>query len=316
MLFGKLGKKLQGLVPRRLRPMVEMVPEQIPRRVKLAEFTPAIGTRRGRVGLLSGCAQQVLAPEINLAAQRLLARNGYDVVLPRGQVCCGALHWHIGEDQRAQQFARENLRAFSGDLDAIITTAAGCGSAMHEYPLMLAGTKDEEAGRQLAAKAIDIAAFLDKVGLVPFPQRELPMTIRVAYHDACHLSHGQKVRSPPRELLRQVPGLELVELAETELCCGSAGTYNLDHPETAAALGEQKARQVIDSNAEFLALGNIGCLIQLQNHLVRLGSSVKVVHTVQLLDQACHLTSAERVVNPKECIPVGSSYMAAPPTEK
>ncbi len=284
MRLGRLGRKLNWMVPKRLRPMVELVPDVIPPARPIPEVSPATTARRGRVALLGGCAQQVLAPEINHAAVLVLNRNGFEVWNPPDQVCCGALSWHTGDDKRAMAFAQQNLNAFGEEVDWIVTTAAGCGSALHEYPLMLAGTEAADRAKHFAKRAIDICEFLMKQGIEKPAGFKKPL--KVAYHDACHLSHGQKVRSAPRALLRMLDGVELCELSETELCCGSAGTYNLDQPEIAAQLGRAKAEQVIATGADCLVLGNIGCMVQIRQHLRALGSNMPVMHTIELLAKA------------------------------
>lgn len=284
-LAGRLGKRLRPLLPRALRPMVDLVPASIPRAESWPRVTPAQGERRARVALLTGCAQQVLAPDINTATIAVLAMQGVEVVIPAAQGCCGGLAWHTGDIAAARAFARRNLDAFPADVDAILTNAAGCGSAMHEYHLVLRGTADEARAEIFRKRVTDVSAFLAKLGW-----RELPPAAtaprRIAYHDACHLSNAQNVRDEPRDLLRAIPGVELLELARGDLCCGSAGTYNLDQPEIAASLGEQKARTVIATDAEIVATGNIGCLTQLESHLAKLGSTIRVRHTMQVLRDA------------------------------
>jgi glycolate oxidase iron-sulfur subunit len=203
--------------------------------------------------------------------------------VPRGQGCCGGLAWHTGDLAAARGFARRNIAAFPADVDAIVTTAAGCGSAMHEYHLVLRGTADEPRAEAFRRRVADVSAFLAALGLRA-ARREL--RLKVAYQDACHLAHAQGVRSPPRELLRAIPGVELVEVADAHLCCGSAGTYNLDQPEIAAALGAGKARAILATGADVAVSGNIGCLVQVRMHLGRLGSAMPVRHTMQLLRDA------------------------------
>lgn len=282
--LGKLGRPFRGLMPAGFRAMLDLIPAELPQAEPLPEFYPARGPRRARVALLAGCVQQVLNPGINWATLRVLKQNGVEVVIPRDQGCCGALAMHSGEGRRALALARANLALFPDDVDAVITNAAGCGSGMHEYPLLFKGAAEEDAAAKLAAKTKDISLFLDELGLIPPPALRQPM--RVAYHDACHLAHAQKVREAPRRLLRAIPNLTLLELAEPEICCGSAGTYNLEQPELAAQLGRQKAQKVLESGAQVLASGNIGCLTQIQNHLEALGSPLTVMHTIQLLDLA------------------------------
>ncbi len=281
----RVGRALRPLVPRALRPMLELAPGAIPASVALPAITPARGQRRARVALLAGCAQQVLDPDINVATIAVLARNGVDVLVPPSQGCCGGLAWHTGDLEAARAFARRNLDAFPADVDALLTNAAGCGSAMHEYHLILRGTPDEARADALRKRVVDVSAFLARLGLRDQPHGTgAPQTI--AYHDACHLANAQGVRAEPRALLRAIPGVELRELADAHLCCGSAGTYNLDQPETAASLGAQKAQAILATGASIVASGNIGCLTQLRAHLAKLGLPVRVRHTMQVLRDA------------------------------
>jgi glycolate oxidase iron-sulfur subunit len=280
--FGKLANGMRPLVPASVRPMLDLLPNSLPKAVILAPVYAARGERRARVALLAGCAQQVLDPDINVATIEVLTRNGIEVSVPPTQSCCGGLAWHTGDLTAAQNFARKNLNAFPQDVDAIVTNAAGCGSAMHEYHLILAGTPDEERAEAFRKRVVDVSVFLQKLGL-----REKPTgtakPLKVAYHDACHLANAQGVKREPRELLRAIPGLELLELPDAHLCCGSAGTYNLDQPEIASSLGEQKARAIIGTGADMVVSGNIGCLTQVRTHLAKQKSTVKVLHTLQLL---------------------------------
>jgi glycolate oxidase iron-sulfur subunit len=281
---GILTKPLHGLLPQALRPMLSLLPDKLPAAQKLAPFYPAQGTRRARVALLAGCAQQVLAPEINAATIAVLTRNGVEVTVPSAQGCCGALAWHVGAGDAARKAARKNLRAFTGEVDAIVTNAAGCGSGLHEYPLMLQGTPDEDAAKEFAHRVVDVSVFLDRLGIEAPPPLAAPVI--VAYHDACHLSHAQGVRSAPRDLLRQIPGLVLKEVADGEICCGSAGTYNIDQPEIAASLGRKKAGNIAATGARFAVMGNIGCMTQIQSHLQSTSGAPQVIHTIQLLAMA------------------------------
>jgi glycolate oxidase iron-sulfur subunit len=273
------------LVPRPLRPMLALAPATVPAPVVLPPVSPASGARRARVALLAGCAQQVLDPDINVATIDVLTRNGVEVIVPRAQGCCGGLAWHTGDVRAAREFARRNLDAFPADVDAIITNAAGCGSTMREYGLVLRGTPDEERAEHFRARIVDVSVFLARLGLREQPTGSAAPR-RVAYHDACHLANAQGVRAEPRALLRSIPGVEVIDLPDAHLCCGSAGTYNLDQPDTAASLGEKKARAVIGTGAALVASGNIGCLTQLRLHLARLGSPVRVRHTIQILRDA------------------------------
>ena len=209
------------------------------------EVTPAIGPRRARVALRTGCAQQVLAPDINTATIAVLTQQGVEVVVPREQGCCGGLAWHTGDRKAAQAFARRNLAAFPTEVDAILTNAAGCGSAMHEYHLILSGTPDEARAEAFRHRVQDVSLFLAQLGWRQ-PTGSSPKKLRVAYHDACHLANAQGVRAEPRALLASI----------------------------------------IATGAEVLASGNIGCLTQLDAHLQKLGSPVRVRHTMQILRDA------------------------------
>lgn len=282
--LGQLGKPIKPLLPTPLQAPLELLPQALPRLEPLPELVPAEGERRARVAFLAGCAQQVLQPNFNHATLRVLARNGVEVVIPKGQGCCGALAMHTGERARALHFARTNLSAFAGEYDAILTNAAGCGSGLREYPLLFHGEPEQAQASQMAAKVKDVSVFLVELGLKAVPPLERPL--KVAYHDACHLAHAQQVRAEPRQLLKSIPGLELLEIPEGELCCGSAGTYNLEQPEIAAALGERKARHILATGAELVVTGNIGCFTQIQTHLRKLGRAIPVLHTLELLDRA------------------------------
>lgn len=282
--LGKIGRYFRAITPPSLRPMLDLVPRQLPPSQPIPLVTPATGKRQGRVALLAGCAQQVLAPDINAAAIRVLSRNGIEVVVPRGQSCCGALDWHIGSARSAVRFAGRLMDSIPKDIDCLITTAAGCGSAIHEYPLLFAGDSRQTQAEQFAHGAMDISVFLDRLALQPIPRLKSP--VQVAYHDACHLAHAQSIRLPPRRLLAQVPGLEIKELSDSETCCGSAGTYNIEQPEMAQKLGQRKAQAILATGASTVVTGNIGCLIQMEKSLRSLASEVTVLHTVQVLDHA------------------------------
>lgn len=281
---GQIVRNRLWLVPPPLRPMVAMVPPEVPQAVKLPQFTAAQGKRRGSVALLAGCAQQVLSPDINAATIRVLSRQGFDVVIPPTQGCCGALAWHVGNGPLAKTQARINIKAFEVECDAVLSNAAGCGSGLKEYGLILKGETDEDAGKKFATRVRDVCEFLDEVGLIDPPALSSPM--RVAYHDACHLAHAQGVTSAPRKLLRSIRHLELAELEQSEICCGSAGTYNIDQPVLAGELGKRKAESVIATGASCLVTGNIGCMVQIHQSLAKLGHPLPVLHTIQLLDQA------------------------------
>jgi glycolate oxidase iron-sulfur subunit len=282
---GAVARKVRAVVPKALRPMVDLLPERLPAARPLPERFAAEGERRARVALLAGCVQQQLDPEIGWAAGRVLARNGVEVIVPFGQGCCGSLAMHAGEAEGARKLARRNLLAFPEDVDAVITTAAGCGSGMREYGALFLGEPEEEAAARLAGRTLDVAEFLAELGLAEEPPA-LASPRRVAYHDACHLAHAQKVTAAPRRLLARIDGLELLQPAEAELCCGSAGIYNVERPEVAAELGERKAGNLLATGADLIASGNIGCLTQLQKQLANLGHPIPTLHTIQVLDRA------------------------------
>jgi len=284
-ILGRFGKPFAGILPRSMRAMLELLPSSLPARYKVPPVVSAEGTKRGRVALLAGCAQQVLAPGINRSTVAVLARNGVEVVTPPEQGCCGALALHTGEADDARKLARRNLEAFDlTTVDALITNAAGCGSGIHDYPLLFAGTKEEDQASALTAKTQDVSAYLARLGVLPPPA--LSRELVVAYHDACHLAHAQGVRSAPRELLSAIPGVRLIPIPDGEICCGSAGTYNIEQPEIAADLGRRKAEAVLATGAEVIVTGNIGCATQLQTHLRKLGRPLPVMHTIELLDWA------------------------------
>lgn len=281
-ILGRYTKFLKPFLPAALQTMLDLLPERLPPRVALPRLAPARGERRARVALLSGCAQQVLAPGINSATVEVLTSNGVEVVIPPRQVCCGALSMHTGAADQARALARRNFDAFNLDeVDAVVTNAAGCGSGMHEYPLLFAGEPEEQAAREFADKVQDVTVFLDALGIETPPG--LPEPLTVAYHDACHLAHAQGVTDAPRRLLAAVQNLTLVPIPEGEICCGSAGSYNIDQPEIAAELGQRKARAILSTGAQAVITGNIGCMTQIDNHLRRLGKQLPIYHTVELL---------------------------------
>jgi glycolate oxidase iron-sulfur subunit len=272
---------LLRLLPPRLRQLTAMLPPPGKSLPALPEVLPAIGPRRARVALFTGCVADVMFREAHWATARVLQQNGCEVVVPRGQVCCGAIHFHAGSSDPARDMADANMAAFeAADVDAVVVNVAGCGSMLkdygHHWP-------DERQPRRaaLAAKMKDISEFLDELGLVP-PKGPLDMT--ATYHDACHLVHAQKIREAPRRLLAQIPGLNLVELPESELCCGAAGTYNLTEPEMAGRLGERKLRNIQKTGANVVVTANAGCLLQIAREARRQGQPLKVIHPIELLD--------------------------------
>lgn len=253
----------------RLLPPVPRPGERLPDRIS-PEGAPC-----GEVALLTGCVQRLLLPEVNAATARLLARSGFSVSVPAGQVCCGALHLHWGDRATARDLARRNLEAF-GEGSLIVTNAAGCGAALREYGHLLPGEARAEA---FSARVRDVSQLLAEA--LPGPRQPLPLT--VTYHEPCHLAHGQRIRIEPRRLLEAIPGLRLVELAESDLCCGSAGVYNLLEPEIAGRLLERKLDRIVETGAEVVVTGNPGCLLQLRMGLARRGLGIRVHHPVELL---------------------------------
>lgn len=301
---GKLAKPLRKALPQTFDAMLGLVPGSLPAQQTLPTLAPALGKRRARVALLAGCVQQVLAPNINAATVRVLQRNGVEVVIPPAQGCCGSLSWHTGEQAQARSLARDLIRRFPRDVDAIIINAAGCGSGVQEYPLLFAGELDASSAEAIAALACDVSVFLDRLGLVGEPV--LPAPVRAVYHDACHLAHAQQVTSEPRRLLRRVGNLTLLEPAEAEICCGSAGTYNIEQPEIAHTLGARKVDHLLATGAQAVISGNIGCLTQIRTHL-RGVKPLPVWHTIEVLDMA-YRAEAEGVRVEKEAaaVPVAS----------
>jgi glycolate dehydrogenase iron-sulfur subunit len=281
---GHLARPLGAIVPGRARQMLSLLPLSLEPAGELPTVVPASGPRRGRVALLSGCVQQVLSPDVNHATVRVLAANGIEVVVPPAQGCCGALALHAGHAAHARARAEALLAAMPDDVDAVVTNAAGCGSAMKEYSELFRGTPLEDRARRFATRVRDVSEILDGVGLVRPLSLSTPMT--VAYHDACHLAHAQRVRAAPRRLLSGVGNLTVREVPDSEICCGSAGLYNLEHPDVAEALGAAKARDIVSTGAEAVVTGNVGCLVQIAAHLERAGHAIPVLHTMQVLDRS------------------------------
>jgi glycolate oxidase iron-sulfur subunit len=284
VLSGRVARHAGNLLPAAVRPMLRLLPPSLEPARPMPSIVKASGVRRARVALLSGCVQQVLAPDINHATLRVLAATGVEVVIPPNQGCCGALAGHAGHADHARARGEQLFRAFPSDVDAVVTNAAGCGSAMKDYGALFADTPLEDDAKRFAARVRDVSELLDELGLtVPLALRS---AMTVAYHDACHLSHAQHVRAAPRRLLGAIANLTVREIADGEICCGSAGLYNLEQPEIAEKLGAAKARAVVASGAETVVAGNVGCLVQIAAHLERTGHPIPVLHTMQLLDRA------------------------------
>ena len=276
-------------LPERLAAVAKVAPQAPAGRAakaRVPELTPAVGTPRGRVGLLLGCVQRVFYPGVHRATVHALSAEGFEVVAPTVPDCCGALEFHSGEEPAAVRRAQETIAAFAeAGVDYVVVNAAGCGSAMKEYGDLL----DTPDARAFSEQVRDVTELLASVQ--PRAPRG-PVPLRVAYHDACHLAHAQGVRSAPREVLRSIPRLELVEVgAEREVCCGSAGIYNLVQPEAAAELGARKARHLIETGAQAIAAGNPGCAAQLDLHLRELGCPLPIHHPVELLSRSIDAAS-------------------------
>jgi glycolate oxidase iron-sulfur subunit len=281
---------LTRVLPPLFRRMQAMLPKLSGKRRRLPAILPAIGPKRARVALFLGCVADALFPETNAATARVLQQNGCEVVIPREQVCCGAIHFHSGVERPALELARRNLEAFrAAQVDAIVVNAAGCGAMLKDYAHVLAGEfHDEAAG--FVAKVKDISEFLMALGPVP-PGKGVPLV--VTYHDACHLCHGQQIRSQPRALLAMIPGLEVVPLEESEICCGAAGTYNLTQPEMSERLGRRKLDHVEATGARMVVSGNVGCNLQIARQIKERGCPIEVAHPIDLLDRAYRGAAAE-----------------------
>jgi glycolate oxidase iron-sulfur subunit len=254
-------------------------------RAPLPEVTPADGPKRATVGLLTGCIQQVAFGPQNRATARVLARNGVEVVAPRTQSCCGALHAHAGEHATALELAKNTIIAFeSAGVEQVVVNTSGCGAHMKAYGTLLAGDPAwAERARRFATRVSDISEFLAREPLRG-PLR--PVSRTVTYHDPCHVAHGQKIRKEPRALLAQIPGLTVKELHEADWCCGSAGTYNLTQPEMAGRLQRRKVENIRATGADAVVTANPGCIIQIQQGLEGGARPVRVLHIVELLDEA------------------------------
>ena len=296
MLLARLGRPLSGLLPtsdrasasptlwRRLKAMLALAPRSLPARGPVGgSVFPAQGSKRGRVALLQGCAQQVLAPRINRAAINLLTRHGVEVVLVKDEQCCGALTHHLGRDGDALGSARANITAWlaeadRGGLDAILVTTSGCGTVIKDYGYMLREDREFAASAaKVSALAKDITEYVGGLDLQSQPQNS---DLVVAYHSACSLQHGQKITQAPKELLSK-SGFVVKDVPESHLCCGSAGTYNILQPDIASRLRDRKVANIAMVKPDVIAAGNIGCMVQIAG-----GTSVPVVHTVELLDWA------------------------------
>ena len=274
---------------RRMADLLDLLPDRATAAPVAA--AAAIGQRRGRVAMLRGCVMGSVFGDTNSATARVLALNGVEVVAAPEQTCCGALHAHAGERERARDLARRNIAAFEhAAVDAVIVNAAGCGAAMKEYGWLL--KDDPEWATRAAAFAAQVKDATEYLGDLGLAVRPGPLRGRVTWDDPCHLLHGQKIREQPRALLAAIPGLEIVPLAEADWCCGSAGTYNVTQPDLARSILERKVANIVDTGADTVVTANPGCLMQIQSGLRRAGSDVRVIHLLDLLDEAYRATGA------------------------
>jgi glycolate oxidase iron-sulfur subunit len=284
--FG-IGDKLRraGImqrIPARMRAMEALMPD-LPREEKIPDLTGPVGEKRRRVGVLTGCVQRVFFSQVNAATVRVLAAEGCEVVAPK-QGCCGALSTHAGREEESLDFARKTIDTFEDlNLDNVVVNAAGCGSTMKEYGYLLRDDPEyAERAKAFGAKVRDVSEFLQ--GLGPVAERN-PLPVTVAYHDACHLAHAQGIRKQPRQTLKQIPGMDVKEIREAEICCGSAGIYNMVEPEPAAELGERKANNILKTGAQMIVTSNPGCMLQIQSSLKKMGrDGLPMAHPVEVLD--------------------------------
>ncbi len=273
---------------------MESLAPPIGRAEPIAPHTRAQGARRGTVGVLLGCVQRELFPGVNAATVRVLSAEGFDVIAPAAQGCCGALSVHNGREPEAQRFARDLIDEFdAAAVDHVVVNSAGCGSAMKEYARLLDDDPAyAERAKAFADRVRDVSEILAEAGTVA---ERHPLPVTVAYHDACHLAHAQGVREQPRRLLNEIPGLELREIPEGDLCCGSAGIYNLTNPEPARQLGDRKAANVLSTEAQLLVTANPGCLMQVAASVDRAGGAIALAHTVEVLDASIRGLNVERL---------------------
>ena len=275
------------LLPEKLRRMQSQLPRLQPAAPAFPAVLPPIGPKRARVALFTGCVADAMFGQTNWATARVLQANGCEVVIPSAQVCCGAIHYHSGADKPALEMAAQNAAAFDADsVDAVIINVAGCGSMLKDYGHIAHEVEPDNHAREyvlskFATKVKDVSEFLVQLGPIA-PQGEIKL--RATYHDACHLVHAQKVRDQPRQLLSLVPGLELIPLAESEICCGAAGSYNLTEPEMSDRLARRKLDNILATNPQAVITGNAGCSLQLQASIRKSGHRIWVAHPMDLLD--------------------------------
>ncbi len=292
--------RLLRILPTPLQRMHRMLPRLRKDQPRLPQVNfPHQGVRKARVGLFLGCVSDAMFRHVHWATVRVLQQAGCEVVVPVGQQCCGAIEFHSGQRASAQQRARINIQSFGQErLDAILVNVAGCGAMLKEYAhLAPANETDPEFSQQLqqfAGQVQDIHEFLAKLPLESFH----PLPLKVVYQDACHLRHAQQIEKPPRDLLKQIPQLELLDIPEANICCGAAGSYNLQQPEMSDRLGERKIANILSRNPDVIATANAGCALQLQALLKQRGCSIPVVHPVELLDASQRQLDTAAVLNP------------------
>ena len=288
---------LLNLLPARVRALAKLAPPVTVKSLiaSTAHVTRPAGARRMRVGLLTGCVQRLVFAHVNEATVRVLAAEGCEVVAPGTQGCCGALAVHAGREPDARSFARRVIEVFEqAEVERVVVNAAGCGSSMKEYGRLLADDPQWAArARAFSARVRDVNELLIELGPPRAPRR--PLNLRVAYHDACHLAHAQGVRQQPRDLLQQIPGIELVPVAEPEMCCGSAGIYNLVQPEPARQLGERKVRNIAAVRPDVVATANPGCTLQIASIAAEMNKPLRVVHPIELIDASIRGIEGSRI---------------------
>jgi glycolate oxidase iron-sulfur subunit len=284
---------LINMMPKHLVEMEAIMPEikqSVRQKYKNEEVIKAKGETKHEVSMLTGCVMDVMFGEINDATINVLTRNGNDVVIPKNQTCCGALHVHSGDREMGRKLAKQNIEAFK-ESDKVIVNAAGCGCMMKDYPELFHEDPEwREKAEEFSEKVHDISKYLHETG---YEKPKAEMNTRITYHDACHLAHGQGVRQEPRDLLLTIPGVEMVHMPNSDRCCGSAGIYNITNPEMAGAVLESKMQNVPE-DVEMISMGNPGCMLQMAMGVQKYGKNQQVVHTVQLLDWAYQKEDRER----------------------
>ncbi|QGJ68440.1 Glycolate oxidase iron-sulfur subunit [Planctomycetales bacterium 10988] len=277
-----LNSPLKKLLPKKILALTEMLPPLGANLPSLPTHLPAKGKQRAKVALFTGCVADAVFRSTHWATARVLQENGCEVVVPKNQTCCGAIHVHSGQEDQARPYLEANLTAFEDpSIDAIIVNVAGCGAMLKEYHHHFKETTDQKRLKTFMSKVKDVHEFLDELGVIP-PKGRIEAT--ATYHDACHLRHAQQIAAAPRNLLNQIPGLKLIPLPESELCCGAAGTYNLTQPEMANRLGVRKIENVKRTDAELLLAANAGCLLQLHKVAKQQHLNSWIGHPIDLLD--------------------------------